>query len=323
MDKKVRWGIIGLGGIARDFAEVFPIENAELIAVGSRTMQKATDFAEEYQVKKAYGDYHLLIRDPDVDAVYIATPNHRHGKDILECLKNGKHVFCEKSITLTSKELHEARRLAEENNLWLAEAMTIYHMPLYGAIHRYINDFDLGSIRLVQASYGAYQDHDPEKRWFNKALGGGALFDIGVYPLAFVRQFLATSPMEIQSFVNLYETGVDEEALIQLKNGEGQMGNVSISFRANMPQQGWIICDNGYITVPGYSRADKATVTYSDGRTDTIEAGKRELAFQYEVEHFSEMVLTGKDLSFLPHTQDVTDWMDQLSRQWGMSFFDE
>ena len=318
--RKVKWGIIGLGDIARDFAETLPTHNAELLAVGSRHLQKAKDFALEFSSSKAYGNYHLLIRDPEVDAVYIATPNHRHGKDIIECLKNGKHVFCEKSITLTNAELNEAQKLAKKNNLVLAEAMTIYHMPLYQNIHKYIQENDLGEMRLVQASFGAYQEHNSDNRFFSKALGGGALYDIGVYALAFVRQFLPANDVEITSMVNLYETGVDEEALIQLRNKAGQMANVSLSFRAKIPQIGMVVFENAYISISGYSRADKAIVTYSDGREVTITAGQRAKAFQYEIENFSNMVLGGEDISLLSHTIDVTDWMDQLSKQWGMTF---
>ena len=318
MGQTVKWGMIGLGGIAEDFAMGFPSDQAELVAVASRKLQHAKEFAARYSAPKAYGNYHLLMRDPEVEAVYIATPNHRHGQDILNCLKNGKHVLCEKSITLTTEELKEAIQLAEEKQLWLAEAMTIYHMPLYEQLPDILKSKELGKIRMVQSFFGAAKEYDPENRFYSKELGGGALFDIGVYALAFIRKFLDDSPVSLSSFANLTETGVDQEATIQLRNETGQMAQAMLSFHSDMPRVGWILCENGYVEIPAYSRADQAFITYSDGRKETIESGKRTAALQYELERFSHTILTGKDHTSLSLTQDVTNWMDQLAKEWGM-----
>lgn len=320
MKRTVKWGIIGLGGIAQDFASHFPTEQAEMVGAASRNLQKATDFAEQFHIPKAYGNYHLLARDPEIEAVYIATPNHRHAKDILMCLKNGKHVFCEKSITMTSAELEEAMSLATENKLWLAEAMTIYHMPLYTAVKKRIASGELGNVRMISAFFGAPKEWDPDNRFFSQALGGGALFDIGVYALAFVRQFLDDSPVTLRSSVQLTRTGVDEESALLLQTESGQQASVSLSFRSAMPRTGWVICEKAYITIPDYSRADTASITFEDGRTELLQTGQKEKALLYEIEQFTHTILTGVDHTFLSYTKSVTDWMDQAATEWDMNF---
>lgn len=128
---RIKWGIIGLGGIAHDFAASFKSDNAELTAVASRTLQKAQDFASEYNVPKAYGHYEALCFDPDIDIIYLATPNSHHAENIKMALNAGKHVLCEKAMVMNNTQLEEILSLADEKNLIVAEAMTIYHMPLF------------------------------------------------------------------------------------------------------------------------------------------------------------------------------------------------
>ena len=320
MSRSVKWGIIGLGEIAGEFASAFPTKEADLIAVGSRHLQKAIDFSMDYNVPKAYGNYHLLVRDPEVEVVYIATPNHRHATDILMCLKNGKHVLCEKSITLSTNQLEEAIHYAQKHDLWLAEAMTIYHMPLYQELEEYLASGKLGTVQMLSAPFGSKKEIDSTNRFFSKELGGGALFDIGVYSLAFIRRVLDDSLVTLSSSVNLSKTGVDEEALIQLQTKTGQLASAMLSFRSFIPRTASLICEKGYIEINDFSRADTATITFLDGTTETLTAGKREKAFNYELENMSHMILYGQDKSFLSYTQDVTEWMDALAKQWGMIF---
>lgn len=320
MSKKVKWGIIGLGGIAFDFAAGFPTANAALVAVASRNLQHAKEFSEKFEVPKAYGNYHLLMRDPEVEAVYIATPNDRHGRDILNCLKNGKHVFCEKTITLSTKELDEAIALAAEKNLWLAEAMTIYHMPFYHSLPHLISKKELGEVRMVHAFFGAPKEYDPANRFFSKELGGGALYDIGVYALAFIRQFVDDVSMDLSSFAELAETGVDKSSVIQMRNQSDQLASVTLSFDVALPRTGWVIFEKGMLEIPNYTRADKAILTDSDGKCESIEIGTRKDALQYELKNFSETILTGQDHTHLEKTKDVLGWMERLRAEWGMEF---
>ncbi|GEL67527.1 Gfo/Idh/MocA family protein [Marinilactibacillus psychrotolerans] len=313
-----KWGIIGLGEIAHNFADSFKSDNAELIAVASRTLQKAQDFASEYNVPKAYGHYEALCFDPDIDIVYLATPNSHHAENIKMALNAGKHILCEKAIVMNAAQLAEVMELAEEKNLIVAEAMTIYHMPLFKQLKSRIQTGEFGELKMVNAMFGSLKDSDPSMRFFNKELGGGALLDIGVYALSFVRYFLSSQPTDLQTMVNLYETGVDEMSTIQLKNSQNELSTVSLSFRGKMPKQGVIVCENAFITVLDYPRADKAIITYPDGATEIVEDGSSAFALSYEVQDLSDTILNKENKTYIELTKDVTDLMDQSAKAWGM-----
>lgn len=318
---KIRWGIIGLGGIAHEFASQFTTfqpEHAELVGVASRSLQKAHDFSEQYNIPKAYGSYEAMCHDPEIDVIYLATPNSYHADNMKTILKAGKHVLCEKAITRNKEELDDVLSLANEKELVVAEAMTIYHMPLFKEIKRRIESGEFGALKMATAYFGSLKEDDPTNRFFSKELGGGALLDIGVYALSFVQYFLNSHPAELQTLMQPYETGVDEMSGIQFKTEEGTLGNVTLSFRAKLPKQGVIACENAYITVMNYPRADKALITYPDGETETIEAGDTEKGLFYEIEDLSLTLLGKEELSGLSYTQSVNATMDAVAKKWGV-----
>lgn len=316
----LNWGILGLGGIATSFAETFHAKNATLYAAGSRNLEKAQDFARTYTIEKAYGDYDEMIKDPAVDVVYIATPHNYHIDLILKSLENGKHVLCEKAITMNNKELAKAKKLAGEKNLILAEAMVIYHMPLYAELKRAVTEHHLGKLKMIQVSFGSLKDPDPENRFFNKQLAGGALLDIGVYALSFARWFLSSRPDEILTTMNFYETGVDEQSGILLKNQDDELAAITLTFRAKMPKRGIVAFENGFITVDDFPRADKATLTKSDGTVTNVQSGNSKEALNYEIAHMTDMILNQQDNSHIDLTEDVMHIMDELRKQWGLTF---
>lgn len=318
--KKIQWGIIGLGSIANELASSFQSENAELLAAASRNLDKANAFAQKYGIPKAYGRYQEMLLDPDIDAIYIATPNSHHADHILKSLRAGKHVLCEKAITMNSEQLEEAVQLAQEKNLLLAEAMTIYHMPLYQKLKELIISGELGKLKMIQVSFGSLKDSDPTNRFFSKELAGGALLDIGIYALSFARFFLSSQPNEILTTVNFYETGVDEQSAIILKNENQEMSVVSLAFRAKMPKVGVVVLENGYITVTDYPRANQATITYPDGQTEIVESGDSKNALNYEITTASENILQAKENVNLELSRDVMKIMDNLREQWGLTF---
>lgn len=318
MTKKVKWGIIGLGEIAHQFAASFRSDQAELIAAGSRTLDKAETFADQYQIPKAYGSYEDLYADEDIDVIYLATPNSHHAENMLDVLAAGKHVLTEKSITMNKAELDQVLALANEKNLIVAEAMTIYHLPIYQVIKKRIDANEFGPLKLASAYFGSLKEADPTNRFFNPDLGGGALLDIGVYALSFTQFFLEADPIELKTLVELYETGVDEISTISYRTENNTLANLTLSFRGKLPKQGVVVCENAYISFMDYPRADEAMITYSDGRTESVKAGKSADALRYEMENISEMILTGKDLSHLKQTIQVNQLMDELAKEWGI-----
>lgn len=314
--KTIKWGIIGLGSIAHSFASAFNSEQAELVGVASRTLQKAYDFSKQYTIPKAYGSYEQLAYDPEIDIVYLATPNSYHKQHMMMLLKAGKHILCEKAITMTKTELDEVMSLANEKNLIVAEAMTIYHMPLMQSVKKRIESGEFGKLKMVHAYFGSLKEADPTNRFFNPKLGGGALLDIGVYALSFVRYFLSSQPHIRQTIGLLYETGVDEMSSFQFLNEQDELATVTISFRSKLPKQGIIACEEAYITIMNYPRADQALITYTDGRTETIESGKTDQALNYEITHLTETLLSGQDLTEMTLTKDVNALMDWAAKEW-------
>ncbi|MBI6039937.1 Gfo/Idh/MocA family protein [Clostridium perfringens] len=318
--KKLKWGILGPGSIARDFAQALNRVNGEVYAVASRNKERAEKFARENNVKKAYGSYDEIIKDKDIDVVYIATPHSNHYEYIIKSLNNNKHVLCEKAITVNERELEEALKIAREKNLVLEEAMTLFHMPLYEKVIKKINKEDLGKVNMVQVSFGSFKEYDENNRFFNLDLAGGALLDIGTYALSFARYFLSSMPEEILSTVKKAKTGVDEESGIILKTKEDEIATISLAFRSKMPKRGIVSCDNGFITIDNFPRANKATINYLDGKVEVIECGEEEKALDYEVIFMEEKINENKESNSLDLTYDVTKIMNKVRKDWGIIY---
>lgn len=318
--KKLKWGILGPGNIARDFAQALNRVNGEVYAVASRNKERAEKFARENNVKKAYGSYDEIIKDKDIDVVYIATPHSNHYEYIIKSLNNNKHVLCEKAITVNERELEEALKIAREKNLVLEEAMTLFHMPLYEKVIKKINKEDLGKVNMVQVSFGSFKEYDENNRFFNLDLAGGALLDIGTYALSFARYFLSSMPKEILSTVKKAKTGVDEESGIILKTKEDEIATISLAFRSKMPKRGIVSCDNGFITIDNFPRANKATINYLDGKVEVIECGEEEKALDYEVIFMEEKINENKESNSLDLTYDVTKIMNKVRKDWGILY---
>ncbi|EHK2386969.1 Gfo/Idh/MocA family protein [Clostridium perfringens] len=318
--KKLKWGILGPGNIARDFAQALNRVNGEVYAVASRNKERAEKFARENNVKKAYGSYDEIIKDKDIDVVYIATPHSNHYEYIIKSLNNNKHVLCEKAITVNERELEEALKIAREKNLVLEEAMTLFHMPLYEKVIKKINKEDLGKVNMVQVSFGSFKEYDENNRFFNLDLAGGALLDIGTYALSFARYFLSSMPEEILSTVKKAKTGVDEESGIILKTKEDEIATISLAFRSKMPKRGIVSCDNGFITIDNFPRANKATINYLDGAVEVIECGEEEKALDYEVIFMEEKINENKESNSIELTYDVTKIMNKVRKDWGIVY---
>lgn len=322
--KKYRWAVLGCGVIANELAEAMKKQGRKPDAVGNRTREKAVAFAVKYGIGKVYEDFHQMFTDDEIDIIYITTPHNTHITFILEALRNGKHVLCEKSITLNAEELSLAVRTAREHGVILAEAMTLYHMPVYRKIREITESGALGPLRFIQMNFGSYKEYDMKNRFFNRELAGGALLDIGVYALSFVRWFMSEKPDQVVSQVKFAPTGVDEQAGILLMNRAQEMASVSLSLHAKQPKRGMVSFDRGYIEVYDYPRAEKAIITYTqDGRTETVAAGKTEAALMYEVLDMEQAVSGDEDIMHLDFTEDVMGIMTDIRRAWGMRYPEE
>lgn len=315
----LRWGILGPGNIAADFAKALQAVNGGVYAVGARSLAKAEAFAGQYAVEKVYSSYDELLKDEALDIVYLATPHSHHYEYIMRSLEQGKHVLCEKAITVNSRQLQEAAALAKKKNLILAEAMTIYYMPLYVKLRQIVQSGQIGRLKMIQVSFGSCKEYDVANRFFSKELAGGALLDIGTYALSFARYFLSAPPQEILTTMKPFETGVDEQSGIILKNNRDEMAVVALTMRAKMPKRGVVAGETGFITVDNFPRADRAVIQYLDGRSEVVADGDTEQALAYEVAAISQCVARGEG-GYLDLSLDVMNIMDEVRRQWNIQY---
>lgn len=318
----LNWAVLGTGVIANQMAQALQEMGRSLYAVGNRTHEKALDFAKKYDVQKVYDQFEEMFTDPEVDVIYLTTPHNTHYGFMKQALENGKHLFVEKSITLNSRELEEMAALAEEKGLVLAEAMTIWHMPLYKKLWSMVESGKLGNVQMITANFGSFKDYDMTNRFFNMNLAGGALLDIGVYALSITRSFMSSQPDQILSQMRPAPTGADEQASIILMNGDGQMATLALSLHSKQPKRTVISCEKGYIEIMEYPRADKAVIVDAEtGAAEEICEGSTASALRYEMEDMEAAILSGDTSALkLDLSRDVMSIMTRLRKEWGMKY---
>ena len=322
MSDGLNWAVLGTGVIANQMAQALVKMDKSLYGVANRTHEKAVAFAEKYHVGKVYYRIDDMFEDPEVDIVYLTTPHNTHYGFMKKALEHGKHLLVEKSITLNSRELNEMIALADEKGLVLAEAMTIWHMPLYKELWRIVKSGELGRVQMITMNFGSFKEYDMNNRFFNMNLAGGAMLDIGVYALSIVRSFMDEQPENIVSQWKPSPTGSDEQASILLQNSLGQMATVALSMHSKQPKRAMISCEKGYIEIMEYPRADQAVITDAQtGKTREISSGDTEDALYYEMQDM-EQAVKKRDVSamHLEYSRDVMDIMTRLRKDWGMKY---
>ena len=322
---ELKWAVLGTGVIANEMAAALGKMGKNLYGVANRTQEKAASFGAKYGVKKVYDCIEDLFTDPNVDIIYLTTPHNTHYPFMKKALEQGKHLLVEKSITLNSRELSEMATLAAGKGLVLAEAMTIWHMPIYKELWRRAKAGDFGRMQIMTLNFGSFKPYDMNNRFFNRNLAGGALLDIGVYALSFARSFMDACPTKVQSQMLPCVTGVDEQATILLQNDLGQMATIALSLHSKQPKRAMVSFDRGYLEVMEYPRGDKAIwVDAETGATEEITAGTKEQALYYEMTDMEEAVQTGDSRRMLlPYTQDVMAIMTNLRAVWGLTYPEE
>lgn len=324
MDKNrdLNWAVLGTGVIANEMAQALVKMNKRLYAVANRTHQKALDFADRYGVQKVYDQIDEVFEDEAVDIIYITSPHNTHYEFMKKALEHGKHILVEKSITLNSRELDEMIALAAEKKLILAEAMTIWHMPIYKKLWEIIQSGQLGKVQIITMNFGSFKEYDMSNRFFNMNLAGGTMLDIGVYALSIVRSFMEEKPEDIVSQWKASPNGSDEQATILLKNKQEQMATVALSMHSKQPKRAMISCEKGYIEIMEYPRADKAVIVDAEsGKRTEIESGETANALYYEMMDMEQAVRGGDASNMrLQYSKDVMDIMTRLRKDWGMKY---
>lgn len=322
---QLRWGVIGCGVIANQMAEALAVEGRHIDGVANRTYEKAVAFADKHGVAWVYDTIDELIAAPDIDVLYLTTPHNTHITYLRKALAAGKHVLCEKSITLNSAELAEARELASAHGVQLMDACTILHMPLYKELQRRIDAGDFGRVNLIQENFGSYKKYDMKNRFFNPELAGGALLDIGVYSLTLARLFLKSQPHEALSMMNPAPTGTDETEGILLRNAEGQMVVLSLTLHSKQPKRAMISADKAYLEIMEYPRADQASIVWTEtGAREELRVGNTAQALSYVLADM-ERAVAGDEYARaqLGTSADVMELMTSLRADWNFKYPEE
>ena len=296
---KIRWGIIGLGNIAQKFAtDLLTIEDAQLYAVASRTQESANTFAKKYNAIKAYGSYEDLANDPNVDAVYIATPHVFHMEHTLMCLDKGIAVLCEKPFAMNIHEVETMIAKAIEKNVLLMEALWTYFLPHYQYVLEFLKTEEFGNIIKIEADFGFNRAVDPAHRLFSKQLGGGSLLDIGIYPIFVALSTLGT-PSKIEAAAKYFDTGADSVCDMEFTYTNGAKAFLKSTLLKDTPTSATIYCEKGEIVINSkFFMPSTVTLKYMDGTEKTIDDfGYKTLGYNYEAIHFNQLLREGKKQS--------------------------
>lgn len=315
------WGIIGSGWIAGEMATTLNQLHGEIYGITSQPSEALNQFVAQHQIKNLYNTLEEMLQDEAIDIVYVATPHHLHAEMIEKSLKAGKHVLCEKAITINSKQLEHLIDIAREKKLILMEAMTVFHMPIFKKLTEEVNNGLLGEIKMLQINFGSHKAYDVKNRFFNPNLAGGALLDIGGYATSVARLFLKSQPDQLLTTVNYFETGVDEESAIILKNQAGQLASITLTMQAKQPKRALIAGEKGYIEIYDYPRGDKAYFTETlTGKTVELQAGESAKALTYEVIDFEKYIENRNLDGAIGLTLDVMQLLDQVREEWGFVY---
>ena len=324
---KIKWGIIGTGKIAHKFAEALRgTEDAELRSVASRTLAKAQDFAEKFGFEKAYGSYSELAEDSSVDAVYIATPMSSHYSDAMLCIKNGRNVLCEKSLALNTGQTEEIINAAREKGVFFMEAMWMKCRPVFLKVLEWINSGKIGEPKFIKADFSNYIPYNKDDRLFRPDCGGGALLDLGVYPLTLADAVFG-APDEIISSAQL-RGGVDVNNTILLKYSDGRFVSADNGFQLQLSNNALISGTEGFITMGNWFHCtSEATLFNSEAKIVEKFLCEPEInGYEYEIREVHRCLREGLTESpLVPHAETVRvmKLMDECRRQWGMVFPEE
>jgi predicted dehydrogenase len=320
----IRWAILGTGWIASEFAQgLAELPDAELVAVGSRTAGSASRFAGRFQVPRCHASYQALVEDPDVDVIYVATPNPLHREHCLLCLHSGKPVLCEKPFALNADQAGDMVQAARENQIFLMEAMWSRFFPLMAKVRALVDEGAIGEVQMLVANLCIRFDFDPSDRRYAPDLGGGALLDLGVYPLSFASMLMG-APSNIRSMAHLGATGVDEQAGIILGYDQGQVSTLYTSIRTDSPVEALLLGTQGQIRIhPWWIRPDAITLSVAGQEETRLEMPFAGNGYQFEASEVMACLRAGKlesDLMPLDETLSIMETMDAIRAQWGLRY---
>ena len=320
----LRWGILATGGIAHAFTSDLRTAGLDVRAVGSRRPEAAQRFAGEFAIPRAHGSYEQLAADPDIDIVYVATPHPMHAEDALLCLSHGKHVLVEKSFTVNEREAQQVRDAAERAGLLAMEAMWTRYLPHMRRIRDLVADGALGQVRSLFADHTQKLPTDPAHRLNDLALGGGALLDLGIYPISFAWDVLG-APETVTARATLGETGADTEVAASMTHASGAVSSFVTSSRSAGPNTAHVTGTEGRIEIDAVWYCPTSfRVRTPDGRVvEEYESRVEGRGMQYQALYAEELIAQGRlDSDLLPFEQSVAIMrsLDDIRAQVGVVY---
>ena len=294
-NNKIRLGILGAGRIVgRVMPDMHRLENVEITAIAARDLERAQEAAARYHIPHAYGSYLELAQSREVDLVYIATPHPFHVEQAMLMMNHGKHVICEKPMTINQDETQQMIDCARENGVFLMEAMWTRFLPCVQELMRMIQDGVIGEVKQVFGEFSwSAQGYDPEDRVFNPALAGGALLDLGVYPLMLCMQLLGSAPEKVQSLCRKSAEGIDMNTSVQMQFAGGAVAQFFCGMDAQGNDVMQIFGTKGHIIVPACWHPMAFTLC-QDGQPEqlfTFDQGEE--AYHYEFDHAARCIQQG------------------------------
>lgn len=319
----MKFAILGAGNIAQTMANTISKMNGiESYAVASRDIGKATEFATKNGFEKAYGSYEELVQDEEVELIYIATPHSHHYAHAKLCIEHGKPVLCEKAFTANAMQAKEILALAKEKKVFITEAIWTRYMPSRERIQAVIDSGIIGDVTSVTANLG-YAIGQVE-RLVKPELAGGALLDLGVYPINFACMVLGSNYSEVSSTAIITDTGVDSMNTITLSYADGKMASLHSTFMARTNRMGIISGTQGYMEIQNINNCEEIRVYNSNDELLKKETFKDQITgYEYQVEACVEAMKNGLfECPQMPHAETikVMELMDSLRKEWGVIY---
>ena len=324
MAERVGWGILGTGKIAVKFADdLRHAPGAALTAVGSRRSDTAEAFGRRFNIPHRHASYAALVNDPDVDLVYVSTPPALHAENVLLALEAGKAVLCEKPFTQNARQAADLIALARKRRLFLMEAMWMRFLPAIVHVRQILAEKTLGEIRLLSADFGLRFDFDPTGRLYAPELGGGALLDLGVYPVSLAHMVLGR-PATIVSLATMGPTGVDDQSGIVLRYAEGQIAVLHAAMGVATPTEAAIIGTLGRLRLHShFYRTDDLTLTLPGKPDRNIHHRRTGNGLHYQAMAVMEGLRRGQlECETMPLSESlaVMETLDAIRAQWGLRY---
>ena len=324
MTEPIRWGILGTGNIAHQFARgLADTPDAELVAVGSRSSATANTFGDEFSIPRRHASYADLAADDEVDAVYVSTPHPMHKDNSILLLEHGKAVLCEKPFTINAGEARAVIDVARQRDVFLMEAMWTRYLPAVVRARELIAEGAIGDVRMIQADFGFRAGINPQGRLFNPDLGGGALLDVGIYVLSMASMVLGPHPLDIMSATHIGETGVDEQSGMVLAYPDGQLAVLSCAVRTSTPIEARILGTEGSILLHGPFFKCGALTVKRGGAEERLDLPLEGNGYNYEAAEVGRCLRDGlreSDVMSLDETLALMELMDTIRAQWGLTY---